>query len=339
MSLILTFRFRAQVSNALFIVVLTIVYCTSLNGDERVVRTDIAQERGVNIISRNLNIAEHPILRIYVNLIGARDFDGRTRCFFFCSWKNKHVDLLDDIVKEDEWILKFAKEHNMAVITWNVENLIGSGELIRDRHEVLNLFCSQWVEFVGEVCRLYELELNGGVIYGVSRGATYVQALATRYPDLFSAVSTHIGGFFEDEIIAMSSPDWLLTTGSLDCNRDASLNKFYELRRNGGFPLMKVVDGLGHELSDDVDLLTKEFFNHALTVGGEGKPQRGGYSVADVISQKMVTNDSVDEGIDSIPTERRVYLPSRELSEVWMNLDGKRRFEDLKGGRAFLNSR
>jgi hypothetical protein len=201
--------------------------------------------------------------------------------FFYSTWQKDPNTLRENLNDDTSWIKRFCEEHNLAIVTWSTEGLINSSQNQLQRELLLNEMCYVWNDSVNDLILKDDDYTGVNLIYGISRGATYAQALVKRYPGRFDGIHVHLCGFFEtpgEGQVPENGPIWLLSTGEFDFNRRHTFLMADYLSKNGQIPIVKSSINLGHELSSDIDSLSETFFRYVIKLKKErdstGRPVR-----------------------------------------------------------------
>lgn len=294
----------------------------------------------INLIERKVEtgVPEQPEL-----LLMARLPEGHTPekpvakgVLAFCTWQGEADSLRKKLADDSDALVKYAKKHDLALITWNTATLWRTGKSynqvakadFREQRDEFDKVARAWETGVGKLCREQNLPQDGILLYGISRGAHWSGRLALRAPGRFLAVYIHVANSYDRPPRSASQPLWLVSSGDLDRGRDNAL-AFYQECRSKGYPMvLKVINGLGHSDHPDCTKLRSAFFDYALRLKEEAATT--GRSPAEVMAAGLnsgeftgdVLSQEVFRGADGlkIPESQRIALPDEEFARAWGHL-------------------
>ena len=295
-----------------------------------------------------------PSLHMYLRLPpGAVDGKSVSGVLAYCTWQNADAQIVSrlsgETLRKDTVVgplLKFAAEHNLAVLTWGTvdtwDNTKNTEELGRMEQEQFDrnfeLVANAWVRGVQDLGKDTGIPQKDFLLYGISRGAQWAHRLALRRPDYFLAVHLHIPSTFDEPTADANKVLWLLTTGEREYGYERAQQFYHECRALGYPIIFKAIMGLGH--SDDTieHNLGINFFEYALSV----KNARDAWEQAanDPFRRSMAPvattgpwlqafrepayyGDFLNQDcypaqqVDMIPVALRVPLPTKELADLW----------------------
>jgi hypothetical protein len=291
-------------------------------------------------------VEEQPELNLFVRIPGSSKGVGTVDgVFCFCTWQQEDTSLLNRLKKPDDPLVTFADRNRLAVITWNTAALLPPGVPVqgldeaaeRELNAKFDRIGKAWLDGVKKVCRTHKLPDKDFLIHGISRGSSYAHRLVLRYPESFLAAHTHIASYYDPPNAKASNVLWLLTTGEIDGGYGAT-REFYKKAQELNSPvLFKAGPSLGHAMRDDIEGLSLEFFDYALSLRRQAiewranpPKDRGDTSkltAADLFRERMVhagwfgdfINHEVypkNEG-EWIPESQRIPLPTEALANAW----------------------
>ncbi len=291
-------------------------------------------------------MAEIPELNLFVRIPGSLNKAKKLEVkgvLCFCTWQKEDTSLINRLKKPDDPLIAFADRNQLAVITWNTAGLLPPGaniqSLSEDEVSALSKKFDQigevWLKGIEKVCRDHKIPDQNFLLHGVSRGSTYASRLALRYPEKFLAVHTHIASDYEAPTKKGEKVLWLVTTGEIDGGYGAT-RKFYEEGLKLDYPILfKAGPSLGHAMRDDIEALSLQFFEMALsyqkrviklqteTKGGDAAKITEAQLFRDELAKAAFFGDFINHEVyritegDWIPESQRIPLPGEKLAKAW----------------------
>ena len=322
----------------------SLIFQCWLPGQETVVSEgDSTLNSSVLTYQTSTEVSSQPVINFYVYLAHLKRTSTRPfRCLYFCSWRKDPEVISSILTNPDHWLGRFARENQLALISWDTTRLLNAGENEIVRSKRLDVLCEHWFETIEKISMEHNLNCRLGLLYGISRGATYAQALAIRKPEFFGGVHTHIGGAFETANPGAYEPLWLVTTGEHDYNRKHSENKFLSLKKAGKFPILKIAEGLKHESRSDINDLGIAFFEYVHDLVERSKKTDRPVSTlhAQILKKSPYTANSQTNRVQMPPPSERdawtIILPSKTLAEAWPCWTAEHALKQLNNDPAFL---
>ena len=262
----------------------------------------------------------------------------------YCTWEGDREKIIHRLQDEHYYLVRYADEHHLALLTWNTANAFANSESADERSYQDNVkdsagfdkLAKAWELGVHALCYETGLPEKDFLLYGLSRGAQWAHRLALRKPEHFLAVHIHVNSSYDWPTPNAKCILWLQTTGEREYGYPAAL-RFYVKCREMGYPIMfKAGENLGHASSPQIDRLGTRFFDYALDVKAKrdewtvqagkshlgksvspdlyafsGLPQAAYY--ADFINQEVYGADQRD----LVPVSQRVPLPTKALAQAW----------------------
>lgn len=240
-------------------------------------------------------------------------------------------------------IIKYADEHNLAVLTWAVVqawSLTGNSDELkpserRDFEINFDKLCAAWEAGVKLLHDGNQMPDKDMLLYGLSRGAEWAHRLALRKPEHFLAVHVHISSAYDTPTLAANSVLWLLTTGELERGYERAIH-FYAACRKLKYPILfKAFIGIGHQDTPLAWDLDHAFFDYALSLKEARdkiiKDHALNMLSTAPISQSWLTSfynppylgDLLNQEVfpisqgDMIPPSLQVSLPTQRIVDMW----------------------
>ncbi len=187
------------------------------------------------------------------------------------------------------------------------------------------------------MAKKYPIDTERLLLNGTSGGAQFVHRFAIWAPERVTAVCVNASSWFDEPTEECRRVAWFVSIGEADPSYDKTLEFVDALRRIGAYPILQESKGEGHGRSREASAMVRLFlgFYDALTAGDLGKPRtRLGDQSPKVPLEKermAMVGDSQDfkafpntpENEEAIAEDARVYLPTREMAEVWARGDGE----------------
>lgn len=253
----------------------------------------------------------------------------------FCTWIVQSDNLQQALLNNPDQLpelmelpsvqmVRYAESHNLALLTWSTpgrwrvgENADELSALDRNTDDLeFDRFSSEWNKTVTKICKTNGLPESGFLLYGMSRGAQWAHRLALRCPERFSAVAVHVSSSYDIPTAAASRLLWLVTTGELDPGRDSSVSFFEQCKAARYRIIFKEFAQLQHEMRPDVDRVRDAFFDYALTRSKNPTSPLSGSELKYIADYQTGAVLPAAKG-ESIPPERRVYLPTDQIAAAW----------------------
>ena len=296
-----------------------------------------------------------PYLHLYLRLPpGAADGRNVSGVLAYCTWQHADAAIISSLNVDFRSgsgdyvsnLLRFAEQHNMAVLTWATENAWDNNRNTDDMDRMtqeafdrnFGLLADAWARGVEGLARDTGIPQKDFLLYGISRGAQWAHRLALRKPEYFLAVHVHIPSTFDKPTPQANKVLWLLTTGEQEYGYEGA-QQFYRECRDLGYPIIfKAIIGLGHADSPIEQVLGKQFFEYALSVkaareasdAAEKDPLLASKQAAatpgpwlDSFRTPAYYGDFLNQEcypaqqVDLIPLALRVPLPTKTLADLW----------------------
>ncbi len=214
--------------------------------------------------------------------IGMTDFSDAKGVLALCILANGVADIKKRLQEADEkdelkGVLRFAEQHNLAILCWGSRSLWNpraNWDEMKKQEDAkidmtFDIAAKAWAKGVEELSAKYGIPKKNFLLWGVSGSAQYAARLALRQPQYFLAVHVHIPSSFDEPTPEANRILWCLTTGEEESGYDRSL-KFLDACRKLGYPIVyKAIPGLGHSGHPIADKLGLAFFEYALTLQDE----------------------------------------------------------------------
>ena len=291
----------------------------------------------VRLMERKVDtgVPGQPEIQLILRLPDGHTPDGPTAkgVLAFCTWQGETDSLRKRLASNEDELVKYAKKHQLALLTWNTATLWQTGKSydqikrrqLQGQDQDFDKVARAWKTGVGKLCKEFNLPQDGYLLYGISRGAHWSGRLALRAPEMFLAVAIHVANSYDKPMPSGGQPLWLVSSGDLDIGRDNAI-AFYEECREKRFPMvLKVINGLGHADHADAVKLRTEFFDYALAA--KLRAEKEETTPAQVMLKDLATSgltgdllsQEVYRGAEAakIPEGQRVVLPDEKFAKVW----------------------
>lgn len=253
----------------------------------------------------------------------------RPRILAYSYWHEDVGSVLKKARDDTFFWNRYAEKRGLAVVTWNVKSLwsnlrsfdqINNREIVKQRR-ILDDVAREWNRGIRELARAHGIADRGILLYGCSRGANFAVRLATRDPDLLSAVVAHIANSFERPSPVVSNVVWAITNGEMDQGAP-NAKRFYDQCRALGLPVfLRFFPGLGHDENDESRTFAQRFFDYVMSAEIPGrslaaelvKTLKTPGHVADLTNYLVV--DAARE--EEVPPEQRIAIPDQKMAELW----------------------
>jgi len=251
----------------------------------------------------------------------------------FCTWERADKSLAASLRNENSPIVKYAKRHGLALLTWNTAILWKTGlsynqlnvPELRKEDLIFDEVARAWAGGVKRICRDEHLPESGILLYGISAGAHWSQRLAVRMPNLFLAVHIHVANSYDRPTCNYNAqiPLWLVSSGDLDRGRNNAV-AFYHSSQALGIPMiLKIANGLGHADCPEIDELRNVFFDYAAGVSARCDKRKPSELMLEDLNNAKLTGDLLTQLVyrgpssSKIPQEQRVPLPDENVAKAW----------------------
>jgi len=298
-------------------------------------KTDVSF--GVRLIERTVetDVSSQPKIQFFVRLPDGHTLEKPTAkgVLAFCTWQKDPDILRGKLASDNDPLVRYAKKHGLALITWNTAQLWQTGKSydqisrreLQQQDYDFDFVARAWTRGVNQLCRELKLPTEGWLLYGFSGGAHWGNRLALREPERFLAVCVHVANSYDKPSRSAAQPLWLVSSGDLDRGRE-NATSFYHDCRDMGFPMvLKIANGLGHAESTESQKVREAFFDYALRVQKRSEEtktppaqimnddlQKSGL-VGDVLSQEVYRASEIGK----IPAPQRVALPDEIFARQW----------------------
>ncbi|MCE0499226.1 MAG: hypothetical protein LV481_14900 [Methylacidiphilales bacterium] len=182
------------------------------------------------------------------------------------------------------------------------------------------------------IAQKYPVDINHIFVHGFSGGAQFAHRFALWAPGRVVAAAINSSSWFDDPTPACNQVAWLVTIGESDPSFENTLGFIGKLQDAGVAPLFRSYIGLLHADAGDSQVvhLDAEFlkFYDDQTRSQLGKTNDGFQTAPTVAMQakdmpfvgdnqmwEYVPN--TDANVSLIAEDSRVYLPSKEIADVW----------------------
>ncbi len=286
-------------------------------------------------------IAAQPAITMFLRLPpGCDKRHPPTGLVAFCSWQKDPDALRKKLGGNDDPLVRFAMDRNLAVMTWDTARVWRGGTSHNDLtkaqtrafDERFEDIARAWEKGLERFARKQGVPEDGILLHGISGGAHWAQRLALRKPHRFLAASIHVANSYDAPTPEASRVLWLISSGEFDGGLAAS-RRFYREALAAKYPIVfKMGPGLGHADRADMGGFRTAFFDYALglrdacaagtAVGGTTPYEimRSGIENAQYFGDAF--NESILSGplVATIPPAQRVPLPDARLATRWQKL-------------------
>lgn len=183
----------------------------------------------------------------------------------------------------------------------------------------------------------YPVDTNRLFLQGFSGGAHFVHRFAMWAPERVTAVIANTCSWFDKPDERSKRVAWLITVGESDPTYDQTLQVVDQLRRQGCAPLFRSYVGMLHETNGEVEkMLNTTFlkFYDDRTRNDLGKKRTGLTPEKELLSmsadempfigdsQVWTYTDNTPETREITPEDTAIFLPSKELADIWGKREG-----------------
>lgn len=192
-----------------------------------------------------------------------------------CTWHKEIYKLKENLSSEKsphKYLIKFADENNLALITWanfgGYQKALSSDEMSKKQAENSeNIFSDrlmEWESGLRRIAKRYELPKDSMLIYGISGGAQIAHRIVLRKPQYFSGIHMHVNSSYDIPNSKAKNVVWLVTTGELEYGYTAA-KRFYQRMIDLEYcVIFKAGENLGHDSNSQIDNLSMEFFKYMI---------------------------------------------------------------------------
>lgn len=188
------------------------------------------------------------------------------------------------------------------------------------------------LEALDVVAGKFPVDTGRLLLQGLSGGAQFVHRFAMWAPERVTAVAVNSSSWFDSPGKDCNQVAWLVTIGDSDPSFDASLTVTDELREVGALPVFRSYIGMLHEAGgrkvERLNLAFLEFYDEKtknqlgtpvsrldllqspVPVRAEEMPFIGDGQMATYL-------ENTGENVENLPEELRVFLPNKEVAELW----------------------
>jgi len=143
-------------------------------------KTDISHS--VRLMERKVDtgVPGQPEIQLILRLPDGHTPDGPTAkgVLAFCTWQGETDSLRKRLASNEDELVKYAKKHQLALLTWNTATLWQTGKSydqikrsqLQGQDQDFDKVARAWKTGVGKLCKEFNLPQDGYLLYGISRG-------------------------------------------------------------------------------------------------------------------------------------------------------------------------
>ena len=247
--------------------------------------------------------------------------------------KDVKVNVTDD--GRFKWFVKFADQHNLALVTWTnfkgYRTDVSGDEMDEDRYEQYDKDfderAREWRKGFRRLCRKYDLPEDNVLMYGISGGAQMAHRLALRMPEFFFGVHVHVNSSYDQIKRDGSQILWLVTTCTQEYGYPAGV-RFYRDAIDAGYHMIfRAEENLGHSDSSGTRATAMAFWDYCIkflpdATNPDWRPppvdrfylMRYPTYVGDYLNAEAFKREVAPK---YIAPEVMVALPTEEIAEAW----------------------
>lgn len=254
-----------------------------------------------------------------------------------CTHRTEPQDVKINVTDDGrfQWFVKFADEHNLALVTWTnfkgYRTDISGDEMDEDRYKQYDKDfdhrAREWRTGFRRLCRRYDLPETNVLMYGISGGAQMAHRLALRMPEHFFGVHIHVNSSYDQIKNDGNQILWLVTTGTQEYGYPAGV-RFYRDALDAGYHMIfRAEENLGHSDSAETQATGMAFWNYCLKFLPDATdprwrpPQvdrfylmRYPTYIGDYLNAEAFKREVAPKYIDP---RVMVALPTKEIAEAW----------------------
>ena len=191
-----------------------------------------------------------------------------------CTHRTEPQDVKINVTDDGrfKWFVKFADEHNLALVIWTnfkgYRTDISGDEMDEDRYKQYDKDfedrAGEWRTGFRRLCRKYDLPEKNVLMYGISGWAQMAHRLALRMPEFFFDVHVHVNGSYDQIKDDGNQILWLVTTGTQEYGYPAGV-RFYRDALDAGYHMIfRAHETLGHSYSADKRVTGIAFWEYCM---------------------------------------------------------------------------
>ncbi|MGJ3244140.1 MAG: hypothetical protein ACFE0O_14440 [Opitutales bacterium] len=169
-------------------------------------------------------------------------------------------------------LVRFANEHDLALVTWTnfrgYSSAASGDEMAEEAYErydkAFDRRAAEWRTGFRRLCRQYDLPSDDVLLYGISGGAQIAHRLALREPEHFFAVHIHVNSSYDQIKRDGNQVLWLVTTGTGEYGYPAGVRFYRQALEAGYHMIFRAEENLGHSDSPQTRALSLAFFEYCL---------------------------------------------------------------------------